>query len=136
MPLMTWNDKLSVGVRILDDDHKHLVDMVNKLFDGMRAGHAKAVLGPILDELVEYTKVHFAHEEDFFAKTQYPGASAHKAEHDKLTQQVHDIQARYKAGALGILSLEVMEFLKTWLVNHIQVEDKHYTHHLNTHGIH
>ena len=133
---MSWNDKLSVGVCILDDDHRHLVEMVNKLFDGMRAGHAKAVLGPILDDLVEYTKVHFAHEEEFFAKTQYPDASTHKAEHDKLTRQVLDIQTRCKAGALGILSLEVMEFLKTWLVNHIQVEDKHYTHHLNTHGIH
>lgn len=136
MPLMTWNEKLSVGVRQLDDDHKHLVGMVNHLYEGMRAGHAKAVLGPILDELVEYTKVHFGHEEAMFAKTQFPGAVAHKAEHDKLTQQVLDIQTRYKAGALGILSLEVMDFLKAWLVNHIQCEDKHYTHHLNTHGIH
>jgi len=132
---MTWTDKLSVGVKVIDDDHKKLVSMVNELYDGITAGHGKEALGKVLDELVNYTKFHFKREEDFFAKTGYPAAVAHKKEHDDLTTQVLDVQAKYKSGAMATLSLEVMNFLKNWLVNHIQGSDKKYGPHLNAKGI-
>jgi len=136
MPLMTWNDKMSVGVALLDNDHKKLVGMLNQLFDAINSGQGKESLGHILDGLVDYTKIHFANEEKLFAQTGYPEAVAHKKEHDTLTQQVLDVQKKYKAGATGTLSLEVMNFLKTWLVNHIQGNDKKYTPHLNSKGVH
>jgi hemerythrin len=136
MPLMTWNDKMSVGVALLDNDHKKLVGMLNQLFDAINSGQGKESLGNILDGLVDYTKIHFANEEKLFAQTGYPDSVAHKKEHDDLTLQVVDLQARCKAGATGALSLEVMTFLKTWLVNHIQGNDKKYTPHLNGNGIH
>lgn len=136
MPLMTWTDKLSVGVNVIDDDHKKLVNMVNELYDGITAGKGKEALAKILDELVNYTKIHFDREEQLFAKTGYPAAAAHKKEHDDLTKQVLDVQAKYKNGSVATLSLEVMNFLKNWLVNHIQGSDKKYGPHLNAKGIH
>lgn len=136
MPLMTWNDKLSVGVNVIDDDHKKLVGMVNELYDGISAGHGKEAVGKVLDKLVDYTKFHFAREEQYFAKTAYPAAAAHKKEHDDLTKQVLDVQAKYKSGSVATLSLEVMNFLKNWLINHIQGSDKKYGPHLNAKGIH
>ena len=57
MPLMNWTEKLSVGVAVIDDDHKKLVAMVNELYDAMQAGRGKDTLGRILDGLVQYTKV-------------------------------------------------------------------------------
>jgi hemerythrin len=136
MALMTWTEKMSVGVKQLDDDHKRLVGMVNELYDGITAGKGKEALGPILDESIDYTKVHFGHEEAFFARTGYPGAAAHKHEHDELTRQVLDVQAKYKTGAKLTLTLEVMNFLKEWLVHHIQGSDQKYGPHLNAKGIH
>jgi hemerythrin-like metal-binding protein len=136
MPLMTWTEKMSVGVNVLDEDHKKLVGMVNNLYDGIVAGKGKESLGQILDGLVSYTKVHFAREESLFAKTGYPVSAAHKKEHDDLTKQVLDVQARYKGDAAATLSLEVMNFLKNWLVTHIQGSDKKYGPHLNAQGIH
>jgi hemerythrin len=136
MPLMTWNAKMSVGVALLDNDHKKLVGMLNQLFDAINSGQGKESLGKILDGLVDYTKIHFANEEKLFAQTIYPESVAHKKEHDDLTRQVLDVQNKYKAGATGTLSLEVMNFLKTWLVNHIQGNDKKYGPHLNAKGIH
>jgi hemerythrin len=133
---MTWNDKLSVGVNVIDDDHKKLVGMVNELYDAITAGKGKEALAKILDGLVNYTKVHFDREEQFFAKTAYPAAAARKKEHDDLTKQVLEVQAKYKAGTVACLSLEVMNFLKNWLVNHIQGSDKKYGPHLNAKGIH
>jgi|SRR5208283_5419601 len=135
MPLMTWTERLSVGVGVLDDDHKKLVAMVNELYDAMQAGHGREHLGRILGELVQYTKGHFAREEAFFAKTGYPAAVPHKHEHEALTRQVIDVQQKYAAGHAATLSLDVMHFLKDWLVNHIQRSDQSYRAHLNGKGI-
>ena len=135
MPLMTWNEKMSVGVVALDNEHKKLVAMVNELYDGIQAGKGTDALARVLDGLISYTAAHFKHEEEFFAKTGYPATAAHKQEHDALTKQVLDVQAKYKAGATGTLSLEVMNFLKNWLINHIQGSDKRYGPHLNAAGI-
>jgi hemerythrin len=135
MPLMAWTEKLSVGVGVLDADHKRLVAMVNDLYDAVQAGHGKETLGRILNELVEYTKGHFAREEKFFAQTVYPAAAAHKQEHDALTRQVLDVQQKYATGASATLSIDVLHFLKNWLINHIQGSDQKYRPHLNAKGI-
>ena len=136
MPLMTWNDKMSVGVSMLDADHKKLVEMLNELYDAVQNGKGKDSLGKILDSLIDYTKIHFAHEEKFFLQTNYPESAVHKKEHDDLTSQVLDVQKKYKNGASGTLSLEVLNFLKYWLVNHIGAADKKYGPYLNSKGIH
>jgi hemerythrin len=136
MPLMNWNEKMSVGVAAIDDEHKKLVGMLNDLYDGFQSGKAAEALGKVLDGLISYTAAHFKHEEDLFAKTGYPAAAAHKKEHDDLTKQVLDVQAKFKAGVSGTLSLEVMNFLKNWLVTHIQGSDKSYAPHLNAKGVH
>jgi len=136
MPLMTWTDKMSVGVKVLDDDHKQLVGLINQLHDALKAGHGKDVLGRILDSLVNYTKMHFAREEEFFSKTLYPGTAAHKKEHDDLTRQVLEVQAKHKQGETTSLTLDVMDFLRDWLTNHIQGSDKKYGPHLNAKGVH
>lgn len=135
MPLMQWTDKFSVGVPSIDTDHKRLVAMVNDLYDGVVAGHGKDVVGRVLDGLISYTAEHFAREERYFAATSYPDAAAHKKEHQDLVKQVLDVQARYKSGATSTLSLEVMNFLKTWLVRHIQGSDMKYSAHLVSHGV-
>src|SRR5208282_2513037 len=136
MPLMTWTEKLSVGVVVLDEDHKKLVGMLNGLYDAMQAGQGRDSLGRILNELVQYTKFHFAREEKLFSQTGYAAAVPHKQEHDALTHQVLDVQQKYAAGASATLSLDVMQFLKNWLVSHIQGSDQKYRPHLNAKGIH
>ena len=136
MPLMTWNNSLSVGIAVIDEDHKKLVAMVNQLYDAVQAGHGKDALGKTLDGLIDYTVMHFAREEKFFQETGYPDAVAHKKEHADLTKQVLDVQAKYRSGATSTLSLEVMTFLKNWLVKHIQGSDRKYGPHLNAKGIH
>ncbi|HTZ47337.1 MAG TPA: bacteriohemerythrin [Verrucomicrobiae bacterium] len=133
---MSWNEKMAVGVRLLDTDHQKLVGLLNELYDAVMKGQGKETLGKVLDGLVDYTKIHFAHEEKFFAQTNYPAAAAHKKEHDALTRQVLEVQKKYQRGQTVALSLEVMNFLKNWLVNHIQASDQKYGPYLNSKGIH
>jgi len=136
MALMTWDDKFSVGVKVLDADHKKLIAMVNELHDGILSGKRQESLAHVLDQLVKYTQVHFAREEEFFTRTKYPQAAQHKKEHDELIKTAVDLQARSKSGASSMLSLETMTFLKNWLSHHINDIDKKYGPHLNSQGIH
>ncbi|MGH9681879.1 MAG: bacteriohemerythrin, partial [Candidatus Acidiferrales bacterium] len=78
MPLMSWNEKMSVGVDVLDMDHQKLVGLLNQLFDAMQSGHGKESLSKILDELVSYTKFHFAREEKLFSHSDYPDTASHR----------------------------------------------------------
>lgn len=134
MPLMNWDASLSVGVSLIDTQHKKLVELVNKLYDAMKAGKSKDVLGPILDELIAYTASHFKTEEKYFDDFKYEGILAHKEEHKKLVAQVLDFQGKFKSGAASI-SIELMKFLQDWLVNHIKGTDKKYTKCFNDHGL-
>jgi hemerythrin-like metal-binding protein len=131
---MVWNDKLSVGVKAIDDDHKVLLGLANKLWDSITAERGKQVLDDILDELVKYTTYHFEREEQLFAYTSYPDASEHKKQHDDLTKRVLEIQKRYREGAPA-LTLEVMNFLKDWLYDHILRSDVRFGPYLNSKGI-
>jgi hemerythrin-like metal-binding protein len=133
MAFFVWSDKLSVGVNASDDDHKKLIDLLNRLYDGMKSGQGKDVVGKVLDDLINYTKFHFSREEDFFARTGYP-AVEHKEEHRLLVKQVEDLRSRFKSGENSI-SVETLDFLKDWLTIHIQISDKKYSDHLNAAGI-
>ena len=135
MPMMEWNDRLSVGITQFDNEHKRLVGMVNDLFDAVTAGRAKDVLGRILDGLITYTKTHFANEERYMTQHNYPGLAAHKAEHEALAKQVLEVQKKFHTGATAVLGMEVLSFLKSWLVKHIQGTDKNYGPFLNAKGL-
>jgi hemerythrin-like metal-binding protein len=135
MVYMEWSNKLSVGVDSIDTQHKKLVSMINELFDAMKAGRGKEKMEKTLDGLIIYTASHFSYEENLFAKTAYPDAAKHKKEHDDLTKKVLDIQKRMKSGVSFALSMEVLEFLKGWLVNHILGSDKKYGPHLISKGV-
>jgi hemerythrin-like metal-binding protein len=134
-PFFTWTEKMSVGVEVLDADHKKLIALLNDLHDGIASGHGTERLERVLDGLVDYVGTHFAHEETYFAQTGYPGAAEHIQEHRTLANLVNDVQVRYNQGKFEALSLNTMNFLKDWLTNHLQGSDKNYKSHLNASGI-
>lgn len=134
MSMMQWSPAFSTNIKQFDDQHKKLVEMVNQLHDGMKVGKGSEVLGPILNSLISYTASHFADEEKLMQQHGYPDFAKHKAEHDKLTKQVLDLQKQYQTTKTA-LSMAVMTFLKDWLVNHIQGNDKKYGPFLKSKGI-
>jgi hemerythrin len=134
MTFMAWSDKLSVGIRAIDEEHKGLLSLINELYDAIGDQRGRQILGKALDELVNYTKVHFADEEELFRIAGYPQAAEHKRQHEYLTKQVLQIQERYNSGAPA-LTLEVMTLLKDWLFDHILVSDIKYGTYLNAKGI-
>lgn len=134
MALMTWSDHLSVGVSELDAQHQKLVAMINQLHEAMTKGQGAEVLKPILGGLIQYTASHFATEERYMQRFNYPDYAKHKEEHDALTWKVKDLKERYEQGKT-MLSVETMTFLTTWLTTHIQGTDRRYRTHFNSNGL-
>lgn len=135
MSLIAWNDRFSVGIASIDKEHQKLVGLLNEFYDAVQSGKGKESLAGVLAALIDYTKMHFANEEQLFAKTAYPDAVAHKKAHDDLIRQVLAIQEKYSKGANATLPSETLNFLKNWLLTHIQGTDKKYSSHLVGHGI-
>jgi len=135
MAFMVWTKVISVGVTAMDDDHKKLIDIINKLHDGIVAGHKKEILAAVLDHLVDYTKFHFTKEEELLLKTNYPALSAHKIEHESFVSRITNLQERFKSSPVVMLDLELMSYLRNWLLTHIQGSDKKYGPRLNASGI-
>ena len=135
-PFAVWTEELSVGVTALDNDHKKMIAILNELHDGIMAGHKREILTSVFDHLLDYSKFHFANEEELFAKINYPFAPAHKREHLSFVTRIENLNARSKKAPAALIDLELMSFLRNWLVTHIQGSDRQYGPHLNAKGIH
>lgn len=134
MAIIDWSDEYSVSVKEMDEQHKKLIAMINELNEAMKSGKGKDVMEKILKNLVDYTVTHFASEEKLMQSGDYPGYLAQKSQHEALTKQVIEFQTKYHEGK-AVLSVEIMSFLKDWLVNHIKGSDKKYGPFLNKKGI-
>jgi hemerythrin len=125
MAFLTWDDTLDVGVAVFNEDHRRLVGLVNELHAGIVSGLGISQMTYVLNGLVEYTRTHFKREEDLMAKHDYPGLKAHRREHYELMVQVSEFQGRLKEGKASF-TLELMSFLRDWLMNHIRGTDMNY----------
>ncbi len=134
MPLITWSDELAVRTKEIDDQHKRLIDLLNRLFDAMKQGKGRDALSPVLDERAQYTVYHFGTEEGLFREYGYPDAETHKAEHDAFARRVIDFQQAFEAGNKPI-TVDVLQFLTDWLQHHITQIDKKFGLFLKDKGV-
>lgn len=120
---MKWDKSLSVGVQEIDKQHQKLIEIINRAYD-TDLKRNKEVGEEILSDLIEFTRVHFTTEENYFKKCNYGGASEHIAEHMKYIEKILKFQDNFANGKCDCV--ELMEFLKAWLVNHLKVMDFKY----------
>jgi len=132
--LVPWSTNLSVGIAELDEDHRHLVELVNRLYATMKGKRGKEEIGSILDDLIRYTADHFGREERLFSKYGYPDSERHNRIHRKLVEQVSAFREDFARGT-AMVDMELLNFLRDWLVNHIKIEDKKYGPFLNAQGV-
>lgn len=132
--LISWTNDLSVGVAKIDEQHKALVSLINELNSAMRQRRSEEVLAGVLDRLKQYTVKHFATEEEFFDRYGYAEAPAHKKAHRDLVEKVLAFEQELKSGRAKV-TMEIMRFLKEWLVGHIMGTDKRYGPFLNGKGV-
>lgn len=133
MEPIQWSTWMSVGVEELDDDHRVLVGIVNKLAIAENRADA-TVVGEILDELIAYTRHHFAAEEGVMRQAGYPTFPAHKRLHDELTRQVEAYRDEFRARPGAISGEDVFGFCADWLGRHILREDTRFGEYAASHA--
>ncbi len=123
--LFSWNQNLSTGIRLIDDQHKTLINMINELYSAMQQHSSDTMIRQVIEGLEKYTKTHFSTEERFFENSAYPDTARHKQVHrefeKKIAQARHDVESKTSA-----VSMELLNFLKDWLLKHIQGTDLGY----------
>lgn len=124
MSLLAWDKtKYSVGIESIDEQHKKLINILNDLHDAMKEGKGREQINKTLSDLIEYTKTHFAYEEDLMKIHKYGGDISHKKDHSELIKAINQFQKRLNEGSIT-LTIEVKDFLRNWLLDHIGKRDK------------
>ncbi len=125
MALIDWTNDFETGIVQVDDQHRKLVEIVNKFDEAAKRGKGSRVMNEILTDLLSYTAEHFVDEEKLMEDAEYPKLKQHKSQHRQLLQKVERLQFEFDQQGKRI-TVEVREFLKYWLINHILKEDKAY----------
>ena len=131
--LISWSDELSVGIQEIDEQHKILVDLLNSLYLAIREHHGNEATVKILNDLVDYTRIHFAVEESLLRVLDYPEYESHKHHHELLIEQINELSRKIENGKH--VGFELLHFLKNWLTRHILEEDMEYVPHLLKKGV-
>ena len=93
-----WSDTLSVGIEEIDEQHKVLVELINRMHEAIHQRHGSDAVKGILVDLADYTRIHFAVEESLMRILNYPDYENHKAIHEELLQHVLELQEKVESG--------------------------------------
>jgi hemerythrin-like metal-binding protein len=126
MTFLDWSADYSVGVAIFDDEHKKLIAIINSLHEALQTGVNNETLDQISGSMVEYTMMHFRHEEMYFDDWAYPEAASHIEAHSQLRRQVFEYRKQIGGADSRALAEAMLIFLRQWLIQHILVDDRAY----------
>lgn len=124
-----WDNSYSVGIDSIDNDHKKLLGLINQL---QTAAHYKTddgMIESIINDLVDYTKYHFTREEGLMQECNYPDLEEHKEQHAAMIKQVDRFIEEYRRDESRTID-DVTQYLKSWLINHINGSDQEYAPYL------
>ncbi|MZP28114.1 bacteriohemerythrin [Heliobacterium undosum] len=119
-----WTDELSIGIGIIDDQHKKLVERVNAFVDAVECRDARKIEETV-NYLIGYTIQHFGAEELIMLRNGYDDFKKHREEHNWFINMVYDVNKELLDKGLSQERLgQVRDLLVSWIVNHIKVSDK------------
>ena len=127
MGVFEWNQVHSVGVEAIDDQHKRLLAITDRLFEAIMAGKGFEELLGFLHEMRDYAEYHFQFEEDLLAENGFPEAEirAHAREHAALKAQVDEFIDGFSPNS-ETMDIEVFDFLRDWTTEHLGGTDMEY----------
>ncbi len=134
MPRIIWDKSYSVGVELLDQQHKRLFDLINELSAALLNDRGRQVVKDIVADMVAYAQTHFSTEEKYLHEAKYLGLLQHLKEHQQFVRKANELQQRCQDGEF-VLSLEVLNYLEDWLKRHILDSDRQYSPVLREKGI-
>ncbi len=116
-----WDDSYKLGIKRVDDEHKKLFELVNKLYELEDTSGVKEEIRKILYEFSDYTVVHFRDEEEFMESISYPHLQEHKVIHQEIIESLSKII--HTPANLRIIKSKMRIVAKRVLIEHIINED-------------
>ena len=121
--LVEWNSELILGVKMMDEHHEQLINILNRCYRALMLHDHQHELEIIMNELRDYTHYHFDTEKQLMAELGYPESASHLAVHEKFTDMIARFQGRAQSGE-SLVAMDVLQFLQKWLVAHIKKTDR------------
>lgn len=131
---LSWDDKLSVGIDVIDEDHKKLIGLINTLQTAVMYSSGETYERQALKEVVDYTVYHFKREEDLMSEHGYPDFENHKESHHQMILEVQRLTDEYEKNRDGAIN-DLTLYLKSWLIKHIAGTDQQYSQFLLDKGV-
>ncbi|MBC8276716.1 MAG: hemerythrin family protein [FCB group bacterium] len=135
---INWLPQLETGVKVIDEQHRHLADLINTYGEDLELGHVYKRMMIVFSQIIESFTFHFKTEEDLMKGNRFPGYDWHRNVHVNFMERLVLYIDKFKTGD-KLLGLEAHRFLRDWLYNHIMdhtsFADKQLGKFLNDQGI-
>ena len=128
-----WDEGIGTGVESMDVEHRLQVSLVNALDEVIRSGRDDALAERTLQQLIDFTSVHFHSEELMMRLYSYPQLDNHALAHAKLMENVERIREHHRRGD-QVEAADTIGELRGWLVNHIKSMDQAFALWLSRNG--
>ncbi len=125
MEEIIWKDEFSVGIARMDEQHKKIIAMINRLIHEQKVVTEPETVAKLLTEMTDYTREHFRAEEYLLSEYGYDRKDQQVKQHQEFIEKTMEFCSASNMGP-NILSVALLEFLSTWLVDHILTEDMQY----------
>mgnify|MGYP000678134687 CR=1 FL=1 len=132
--MIEWDEKYSVGLSMIDEEHKKFIDIINKAIAAKQRNNNQEEILEILNEMAKHAQELFKTEETYMIKFNYPEYQYHKEEHIDFSVKTQVYQSSIINDDYQTAN-EILEYLKQWLVNHIQITDKKYVECFKKNGL-
>lgn len=120
-----WDEKYSVGISSIDEQHKQFIFIMDKLSKAIKEGKTKSAIDHIFLNLEEYVNYHFGTEETYFRDFNYMWADEHIEAHRNFEIKLKEIKEKY-GNDENMSASNLTDLLFDWLTNHIKTLDRKY----------
>ncbi len=124
MSIFDWQDDYVIDQGMIDDQHKHLLVLAERLFNAVIAQTDDTVAKKIFEELLSYTKMHFSDEEAFFKKSGATGLAGHAQEHHALCEELLDVWQKETLGFQSEKGRLLLNWVEERLLTHMMIDDQ------------
>ena len=123
MTLIEWRTEFETGVTEVDHEHQELVQLINELHEQIGADAPRETVSDFLGEVFAKISAHFALEETVMRKHDYDEYADHKADHEKLLDDLRDIMDDFETGTDTDYKKALGAAVRDWFVNHFKTKD-------------
>ena len=134
MKLVEWNASLDTGIHEIDTQHRRLVELLNDLYDAYINKHHDDIVAGAISELERYTDYHFTTEERLMQMYNFENTNKHIIEHRNFLSKVKSFKQTLNTATDNAI-IKLINFLRDWLINHIQGSDREYIPTLRNNGV-